>query len=209
MDWRGAATRRYARLVTDAVTRWPALWPLLRPITRWRFDTLAPHWDRIRRPGGLAALEAALAALEEAGRVLDLGTGTGDAAVTAARRFPGAEVVGLDLAPAMVAEARRKLPPELADRVRFVAADAAALPFADGAFDLVTLANMIPFWDELARVVAPGGAVAISFGLGERTPIYVATARLQAELGRRGFTQFANFEVGPATALLARKREGS
>ena len=49
-----------------------------------------------------------------------------------------------------------KTPPELADRVRFDEADAERLPYADEWFDLVTLANMIPFFDELDRVVAPG-----------------------------------------------------
>ena len=48
-------------------------------------------------------------------------------------------------------------PPELAERVRFEQADAVRLPFEDGSFDLVQLANMIPFFDELARVAAPGG----------------------------------------------------
>ena len=38
--------------------------------------------------------------------------------------------------------------------------DASALPYESAAFDLVTLNNMIPFFDELARVTAPGGYVA-------------------------------------------------
>ena len=49
------------------------------------------------------------------------------------------------------------LPAELAGRVRFDVADASKLPFQDGAFDLVVLLNMIPFFEELARVTAPGG----------------------------------------------------
>ena len=56
-------------------------------------------------------------------RVLDLGTGTGKAARVVAKRFPDAEVVGVDLAPEMVEEARRLLPGELAGRVRFEVAD--------------------------------------------------------------------------------------
>ena len=52
------------------------------------------------------------------------------------------------------------------------------LPYDDGAFDLVTLANMIPFFDELARVTAPGGALVFSFSGGAETPIYVPSARL-------------------------------
>jgi ubiquinone/menaquinone biosynthesis C-methylase UbiE len=138
-------------------------------------------------------------------RVLDLGTGTGAAAFEAARRFPSAEVVGVDMAEQMLAQARSKTPPELAGRVTFQAADAERLPFEDGSFELVLLANMIPFFDELARVVAPGGHVVFSFSGGSETPIWVPPERLRSELSARGFAEFADFEAAGATALLARK----
>jgi ubiquinone/menaquinone biosynthesis C-methylase UbiE len=169
------------------------------------FEGLAPTWETRIGPHHVAALEQALEALPPPRRVLDLGTGTGVAAVAVARRYPEAQVVGVDLAPAMVAEARRQLPAELAPRVTFEVGDGARLPFEAGAFELVTLANMIPFFDELARVTAAGGAVAFSFSKGQETPIYVQAQRLRNELGRRGFAEFADFASGPATALLARK----
>ena len=43
-----ALTRRFARLTTDIVVRWPRLWFLLRPVLRFQFDRLAPQWDAIR-----------------------------------------------------------------------------------------------------------------------------------------------------------------
>jgi SAM-dependent methyltransferase len=98
-------------------------------------------------------------------------------------------------------------PPELAERVRFEAADAARLPFEDDSFDLVLLANMIPFFDELDRVLAPGGYLLVSFSAGPETPIWVPPERLRRELGARGFTDFADFEGGGGTALLARKAD--
>ncbi|HVP74899.1 MAG TPA: class I SAM-dependent methyltransferase, partial [Gaiellaceae bacterium] len=91
-------------------------------------------------------------------------------------------------------------------RVHFEAGDASALRFADREFELVTLANMIPFFDELARVTRAGSAIVISFSRGAETPIYVPPERLRRELGRRGFAEFAAFSAGPATALLARRR---
>jgi ubiquinone/menaquinone biosynthesis C-methylase UbiE len=199
-------TARVARLVTDAVVRRPALWRLLRGRVRSMFDDIAPTWETRIGPDHVAALSLALAELPPPARVLDLGTGTGVAAQTVARRFEGAHVVGVDLAPGMIAQAEAKLPPELASRVGFRVGDAAELPFDDGAFELVTLANMIPFFDELARVTAPGGAIVFSFSRGAETPIYVPPDRLRRELGRRGFAQFADFSAGPATALLARRR---
>jgi SAM-dependent methyltransferase len=89
--------------------------------------------------------------------------------------------------------------------VRFDVADASRLPYDDGMFDLVTLANMIPFFDELARVAAPGGQVLFAYSGGAGTPIYVPAARLRSELKRRGFTEFAEFAAGRGTAFLARK----
>ena len=202
-------TRRFARLTTNAVTRWPQLWPVLRPALRFQFDRLAPNWDRIVSPDHMAPYEAALASIEAPRRVLDLGTGTGAGAFAVARRFPDAEVIGADLADAMIEEARRKTPPELKGRVRFEVADAASLPYDDGYFGLVGLANMIPFFDELARVTAPGGHVLLSFSSGAGTPIYVPLERLRAELSGRRFVEFADFEVGAGSALLARKAEST
>jgi SAM-dependent methyltransferase len=200
--------RRVARMTTNAVVARPRLWGALRWLTRAQFDRLAPVWDSMRRPEAFAALERALETLTAAPkRVLDLGTGTGLAAFVVAQRFPEAEVVGVDLAPGMVEQARQRTPPELAERVRFEQGDAAKLPFEDGAFDLVQLANMIPFFEELARVTAPGGHLVLSFSAGPETPIWVPPERLRRELGAHGFTDFADFEADGATALLARRAD--
>jgi ubiquinone/menaquinone biosynthesis C-methylase UbiE len=176
---------------------------VLRGRLRDVFDTIAPTWETRIGPQHVAALELALADVASPDRALDLGTGTGVAAKTVATRFPDAEVAGVDLSARMIAEAEGRLPAELASRVTYQVGDASALPFADGSFQLVTLANMIPFFGELARVVAPGGAVVISFSRGADTPIYVPFERVRRELGRRGFAQFAEFSAGPATALRA------
>jgi ubiquinone/menaquinone biosynthesis C-methylase UbiE len=200
--------RRFARLVTDAVVRRPWLWRVFRPLTRLQFDRMAPKWTAMRSGDAFASLTAALDSLPAApDRALDLGTGTGLAAFAVTRRFPLVQVVGADLSEAMVAQARADTPPELAERVRFQAADAAHLPFEDGSFELVVLANLIPFFDELARVVAPGGHAVFMFSSGPETPIWVPPERIRNELSDRGFSDFADFEAGAGTALLARKGE--
>jgi ubiquinone/menaquinone biosynthesis C-methylase UbiE len=198
--------RRYARVATNQVVRRPWLWKLFRGPMRIMFDRIAPVWDRDRDPQAFAPLEAALERVDPPRRALDLGTGTGTVALTVARRFPEADVTGADLAPAMLVEARRKMPPELAGRVRFDEADAERLPYADEWFDLVTLANMIPFFDELDRVVAPGGWVVFAWSGGAGTPIYVPSEVLERELGRRGYADFAELAAGRGTAFVARKR---
>ena len=94
-------------------------------------------------------------------RVLDVATGTGAVARELLAR--GCSVVGLDQSPAMLAEARRRLPPE----VELVEASADSLPFPDAAFDALTFTYLLRYVDdpgatlrELTRVVRPGGTVA-------------------------------------------------
>ena len=201
-----AAGRRFARLATRAVVARPGLWPLFRAPLRAQFERLAPEWNNRRGPEALAPLEAALGRLERPPRqVLDIGTGTGKAARLVAERFPTAEVTGVDLSPAMVREACALLPPELAGRVRFEVADAAALPFPNDTFDLVVLLNMIPFTAELARVTAPGGTLAVASFAGPSTPIYTPFETLRAQLGPLGFGAFEELEAGEGDALLARR----
>lgn len=198
--------QRFARLVTRAVVRRPLLWRVLRRPLRTMFDGLAPTWETRIGPHHLLALEAALANAPTPPRVLDLGTGTGVVAMALAERYPEAEVVGIDLSRGMIDEARRKLTPELAGRVRFEVGDASALASPDDSFELVVLSNMIPFFDEIARVVAPGGTLVLSFSRGAETPIYVAPDRLRRELGARGFAEFAEFSAESATALRAKRQ---
>jgi ubiquinone/menaquinone biosynthesis C-methylase UbiE len=195
--------QRFARLVTTVVVRVPFLWRFFRaPLTR-NFDRLAPEWDatRVSRER-LAPMVAALESLPDApGRALDVGTGTGAVARLMAELWPAAEVIGVDASAGMIAEARRL------GRERYEIADASGLPFEDASFDLVTLNNMIPFFDELERLTKPGGLVAIAFSMGDRTPIWVPLPTVRARLEQRGFAHVADFAAGPGLALLARKDE--
>jgi ubiquinone/menaquinone biosynthesis C-methylase UbiE len=183
--------------------RWPRLWPIFRPLIRRQFDRLAPVWDAMLLDDSLAPYKAALERVPgPVSRALDVGTGTGAGARAIASRLPEAEVVGIDVAPGMLREARR-LAPELS----FVEGDAAELPFGAESFDLVANANMIPFLDEVDRVLKPGGWTLYAFSAGPETPIWVEPAVLRRELERRGFTDFAEIAAGRGTAVLARKRE--
>lgn len=199
--------RRFARLVTDAVFARPATWRLFRPLFRRQWDRIAPSWDQHRRPDTFDPYLAGLdLLLQPPRRALDVGTGTGSGALAIAERFPAAEVIGVDFSEPMVAQAASKVTPSLAGRVSFRRADAASLPFNDGEFDLVAHNNMIPFFDEIARVLRPGGHALFAFSSGAETPIYVAADRLQAELERRGFAGFVHHSVGRGTVFVARKR---
>jgi magnesium-protoporphyrin O-methyltransferase len=72
-------------------------------------------------------------------RLLDAGCGTGALAVEAARR--GAEVVAIDLSPTLVGLAAERLPPALAERIRFLSGD--MLDEQLGTFDHVALMDSL------------------------------------------------------------------
>ncbi len=194
------AGQRFVRFVTDVTVRAPFLWGLFRGRVTRNFDKLAPEWDatRVRRER-LAPMIAALDAVGAPRRALDVGTGTGAIARLVSERWPDAEVTGVDVSPGMIAEARRL------GRERYDVGDSSALPYEDGSFDLVTLNNMIPFFAEIARVIAPGGHVAIAFSMGPQTPIWVPLARVRAELERRGLQHRGDFQIDTGLALLAQR----
>lgn len=103
----------------------------------------------------------------DGGHVLDVATGTGLVAKALLDR--GFRVTGLDQSPEMLARARARF----GDRVELVEASAESLPFPDAAFDHLTFTYLLRYVDapgatlaELARVVRPGGTVAmLEFGL--------------------------------------------
>ena len=106
-------------------------------------------------------------------RILDVATGTGLVATELVRR--GADVVGLDQSPDMLAVARARL----GDRVTLVRGEAERLPFADGEFDALTFTYLLRYVDdraatmrELARVVRPGGRIGmVEFGVPGSAPL--------------------------------------
>jgi demethylmenaquinone methyltransferase / 2-methoxy-6-polyprenyl-1,4-benzoquinol methylase len=133
---------------------------------RGMFDRIAPVYDVMNRvmTAGLDQRWRRLAAGEvvwPGDRVLDACCGTGDLAVAAERR--GGRVVGLDFSARMLARARAK-----SGTIEWVQGDALALPFADGDFDSATvgfgvrnLEDLEGGMRELARVLRPGGKVAV------------------------------------------------
>jgi SAM-dependent methyltransferase len=203
----GRVVRTIGKTITKAAVHAPWTWRLLRTPVRRFFDGLAPGWDARVGSGSeqrLAPLDAALAHVErEPARVLDIGTGTGTGAFVLAERYPRAEVVGIDLAPSMIEQARRKAA-EVGSNVEFEVADVSSFE-GHGAFDLVLMMNMPPFFDQVAALLAPGGhAISIS-SRGPATPFYTPPATLTRGFEKRGLRTIADETAGPATIHIAER----
>lgn len=122
-----------------------------------------------RRVAGEVVASVGQPATREISAVLEIGSGPGELALEIARRLPGGDVVGIDLAETMVDRATGRARAEgQEERVRFHLADAAALPLADGSFDVVVSTLSLHHWSdpaavfaEIARVLRPGGVALV------------------------------------------------
>lgn len=105
-------------------------------------------------------------------RILEIGCGPGALTQSLARWYPEAEVIGLDRDSAFVAYAAQQAP-----ELTFLEGDATALPFADGAFDVVISNTVVEhiepsaFFGEQLRVLKPGGVCLV---LSARRGIHIA-----------------------------------
>ncbi|GAA5533757.1 bifunctional demethylmenaquinone methyltransferase/2-methoxy-6-polyprenyl-1,4-benzoquinol methylase UbiE [Deinococcus aluminii] len=137
------------------------------------FASIAPRYDLLNRVLSLGVdrlwrREAAREALaRHPQRLLDVATGTADFALELKALAPGAEVVGSDFVPEMLAIGREKARARHLN-LRLEEGDALNLPYPDGSFDAVTCAfgfrNFAHYARGLAemwRVLAPGGRLVI------------------------------------------------
>ena len=115
----------------------------MRPDSRWLFNLGADVYGWFTAQPAWRASCATMAARLPVGaapRVADLGCGPGVSTIEVARLRPDGLVLGMDVAPRMLAEARRRLARARlpAGRVRWVLGDVGRLPFATESLDALT-----------------------------------------------------------------------
>ena len=111
------------------------------------------------------------------GELLDVGTGPGWLLLKLQANCPDLRLVGADIAPGMVAQARKNATAAgRANRIEFVQGSADQLPFPGASFDLVVSSGSLHHWkapvaglDEIHRVLRPGGW-ALIYDLVKRMP---------------------------------------
>jgi methylase of polypeptide subunit release factors len=177
----------------------------VRGPTRRFFEKAAAGWDERVRPDSeehLAPLADAVERLDAIPRkILDVGTGTGAAAIWLARRFEQAEVLGVDVAPEMIERAIAKAGP----RTRFEVADTRAAARM-GPFDLVVHLNCPVLFDHVAAALADGGTALVVASHGARTPFYTSHGALRRGFRRAGLDVVGEGSAGAGTWLAAERR---
>lgn len=147
---------------------------------RWRASEIGATTERLE-----CQLVLELVGDVSGRRVLDVGCGDGELAVTLAKR--GAIVTGIDISAAMIDAAKAQAGKHDAD-IAFHVASAEELPFPTGQFDVVTAITILCFVDEpdpifreVARVLRPGGR----FVIGElgKWSTWAAARRIRAWMG--------------------------
>jgi SAM-dependent methyltransferase len=130
----------------------------------WASGDYAAVAEAFVRDVGLTAV--AKAAIAPGAEVLDVATGSGNAAIPAA--LAGARVTGLDLVSELL-DAGRELARDAGVAIDWVEGDAEALPFPDARFDTVLSVLGVQFAPrhevtarELVRVTRPGGAIVLA-----------------------------------------------
>jgi ubiquinone/menaquinone biosynthesis C-methylase UbiE len=171
------------------------------------YGPLVPVYDLVSRlgfAGEWARWQRTVLRFVTTGPALEIGPGTGDLLPVLAEH--GLEPRGLESSPRMVARARRKLRARGLTIPPLVRGRAEAIPFAAGSFGAVvaTFPSAWVFrpatWEEIARVLRPGGDVAIVLG-GELAP-HGPGRRLRAAAYRLLYgRQVEHLPAPPATAL--------
>ena len=203
--------RVIGRSINNLVARAPWLWPLVRARMRHFFSERAAGWDQRTGAGGVDHLAPLAAAVLEVSpspeRIADIGCGTGAGTLFLSREFPQARVRGIDISEEMIREAVAKVGLDPEGRVAFRVGDAAALPYSEESFDLVAQLNMPPFFDELARVLRPGGFVIVAASWGEETPFYTPVKLLEWKFRQRGVEPVASGVAGSGTFYVGRREQ--
>ncbi|MCL2562287.1 MAG: bifunctional demethylmenaquinone methyltransferase/2-methoxy-6-polyprenyl-1,4-benzoquinol methylase UbiE [Rikenellaceae bacterium] len=173
------------------------------------FDRIAPVYDRANdlMSLGMARRWRRIAAREVrrtgAQRVLDIATGTGDLAIAVMRRLPDARVTGVDISAEMLSRAHVKAArARMSDKIDFIEAEAEALPFAAGEFDVVTVAFGVRNFADIRRGLCEMARVLRSDGRVFMLEFSIPRSKIFGPLYRFYFRRFVPWVGG----LLSRQR---
>jgi trans-aconitate 2-methyltransferase len=156
----------------------------------------------------LTPLAAAVLHVGDPERILQVECGEGEGALFLAREFPGARVRGVDRSEETIrrAAARVGLDPE--GRIAFKQGSLRSLPYPADYFDLLAAVDARPAAAEAARVLRPGGFLALAETRRPQTPAGVSGRIFRRRLARLGFESIWAQPAGEGSFSVARLRGG-
>jgi len=156
----------------------------------------------------LTPLAAAVLHVGEPERILEVACGDGEGALFLAREFPSARVRGVDRSAEAIRNATGRVGLDPEGRVAFKQGGPRSLPFPDGYFDLLAAVDARPRLAEAARVLRPGGFLALASTRAPETPPGFRGRLLRRRLARLGFETIWTQPAGDGSFFVARLRGG-
>lgn len=156
----------------------------------------------------LTPLAAAVLHVADPERILQVECGDGEGTLFLAREFPSARVRGVDRSAEAIRAAVGRIGLDPEGRVAFKQGAPRSLPFPDGHFDLLAAVDAWPAAAEAARVLRPGGFLALAASRDREAPAGFRGKLLRRRLARRGFEPIWTEAAGDGSFSVLRLRGG-
>lgn len=156
----------------------------------------------------LTPLAAAVLHVGDPERILQVECGEGEGALFLAREFPSARVRGVDRSAEAIGRAAAHVGLDPEGRIAFKQGGPRSLPFPADHFDLLAAVDTRPAAAEAARVLRPGGFLALAATRSPQPAPGLGGRLARWQLGRHGFEPIWSQPAGDGSFLVARLRGG-
>ncbi|HET9677666.1 MAG TPA: class I SAM-dependent methyltransferase [Solirubrobacterales bacterium] len=156
----------------------------------------------------LTPLAAAVLHVGSPERILQIECGEGDGALFLSREFPSARVRGVDRSAEAVRRAGARIGLDPEGRIAFKQGGPGSLPFPADQFDLLAVLDASPAPAEAARVLRPGGFLALASTRAPEPPSGFRGWLWRRRLARRGFEAIWSEPAGDGSFSVFRLRGG-
>jgi ubiquinone/menaquinone biosynthesis C-methylase UbiE len=156
----------------------------------------------------LTPLAAAVLHVGDPERILQIECGEGEGALFLAREFPSARIRGVDSSAEEIRKAGARIGLDPEGRIAFKQGGPRSLPFPADHFDLLAAVDALPAPAEAARVLRPGGFLALAATRSATAPPGWRGKLLRRRLARLGFESIWSEQAGDGSFSVLRLAGG-